>query len=788
MTNDHDQRAALPRPSQRYAGTVTYDARDPDTSFPPISRVRAPHGAPNVVVVLLDDVGFGASSAFGGPVRMPTAERLAERGLRYNRFHTTAMCSPTRAALLTGRNHHAVGMGAITELATAAPGYSTVVPNTCAPLAQTLKLNGYSTSQFGKCHEVPAWECSPQGPFDSWPTGGGGFEYFFGFLGGDTNQWHPALYENTVAVEPDRSPEEGYHFMADMTDRAIGWLESQRSLSPDKPFFLYFAPGATHTPHHVPQEWADAYAGEFDQGWDRLRDETLARQKHLGVVPDDCELTARPEVITSWDDMPGPLKPVLARQMEVYAGFLTYADHHVGRLVDSLERLQVLDDTLVVYVIGDNGASAEGTMRGTTNEYLGFNMRNDLETDDHLVSTIGELGGPSTANHYSAGWAHAMDTPFQWTKQVASHWGGTRNATVVHWPARISSGGELRSQFCHVIDVAPTILDAAGLPEPTHVNGVLQEPMHGTSMVYTFDDAQAPERHETQYFELLGNRGIYHKGWSAVTLHRHPIPGQVRMEQPFADDTWELYDGATDFSQARDVATEHPEKLQELQRLFLIQAARFNVLPLDDRRAERIDQETAGRPQLVAGASQTLFPAMRRLTENSVLGLKNKSFSVTAEIEVPEDGTSGTIVAQGGRFGGWSLYVKDGTLRYCYNLLGFTRYVTTSDTPLPPGSYQVRVEFAYDGGGLGRGGDVTLYVDGTEVGSGRVEATQAFMFSQDETTDVGCETGTPVSMDYTLGEAEFTGRISWVRLEAGLDSHDHLIDPADLVAVAVAAQ
>jgi arylsulfatase A-like enzyme len=794
MTSSQDavnERAMLPVPHRRYQGLVTYDANDPDTAFPPITRLRPPAGAPNVLIVLLDDVGFGASSAFGGPVRMPTAERLAGGGLRYNRFHTTAMCSPTRAALLTGRNHHAVGMGGITELATALPGYSSVIPNSCAPLGQILRLNGYSTAQFGKCHEVPVWEASPQGPFDSWPTVGGGFEYFYGFLGGDTNQWAPALFENTVPVEPDRTPEEGYHFMTDMTDRAIGWLESQRALVPDKPFFMYFAPGVAHTPHHVPKEWADRYAGEFDQGWDRIREETLARQKALGIVPDDCRLTARPDVVTAWDAMDDALKPLLARQMEVYAGFLEFADYHLGRVVDTLERLRVLDDTVVYYIIGDNGASAEGTMRGTSNEYLGFNMRSDLETDEYLISTLDELGSPACANHYSAGWAHAMDTPFQWTKQVASHWGGTRNGTVVHWPRGITAKGEIRSQFCHVIDVAPTVLELIGIPEPTQVNGVLQELMHGTSMVYSFEERNAPERHESQYFELLGNRGIYHKGWSAVTLHRHPIPGAVRMEQVFDDDTWELYDGSSDFSQAHNLAAEQPEKLRALQRLFLIQAARFNVLPLDDRRAERLNPDLGGglaRPSLIRGNAQTLYGRMGRLTESCVLNLKNKSFSVTAEIDVPESGVTGTIVAQGGGFGGWSVYAKANQLTFCYNLLSFRRYAITADAPLPAGNYQVRVEFSYDGGGIGKGGDVTLYVRGEPVGTGRVEATQAILYSQDEATDVGRETGTPVSDGYDLAGSRFTGTVNWVRLEAGLDSNDHLIDPEELIQVAMTRQ
>jgi arylsulfatase len=594
------------------------------------------------------------------------------------------------------------------------------------------------------------------------------------------------LYENTVPVEPVRTPEEGYHFMEDMTDRAIGWVQSQKSLMPDKPFFMYFAPGATHAPHHVPKEWADKYRGQFDQGWDVVREETLARQKELGVVPADCELTARHEVIPAWEEMPAELKPFLTRQMEVYAGFLEYADYHVGRLVDSLSELGILDDTLVYYIIGDNGASPEGTLNGTFSELISINYRFDLETPEFMLSKLDELGGPTCYNHYAIGWAHAMCAPYQWTKQIASHWGGTRNGTVVHWPGRVQARGEIRDQFCHIIDVAATVLDAAGIPEPTQVHGVTQEPLHGISMLYSFDDAAAPERHETQYFELLGNRGIYHKGWSAITIHRYPTaPGITQMTQGFDEDTWELYDGSSDWSQARDVAAEHPDKLAGLQQLFLIEAARFNVLPLDDRKAERLNAEIAGRPELVTGNSQMLYPSMKRLTENTVLNIKNKSYSVTAQISVPESGADGTIIAQGGAFGGWSVYVVGNILKYCYNLLGIQRFTTTADTALPAGEHQVRAELSYAGGGLGKGGEVALYVDGNQIGKGHVDSTQPFIFSGDETTDVGSETGTTVSDDYTARDSRFTGTIKWVHLETGLDSHDHLIDPEHLVHIAM---
>ena len=788
MAIDRAARSVLPIPDRPSPGLTTYDAKDPDTSYPPITPLRPPEGAPNVLVILIDDVGFGASSAFGGPCATPNAERLAANGLTYNRFHTTALCAPTRAALLSGRNHHSVGMGSITETATSAPGNSSLRPNTKAPLAMTLKLNGYSTAQFGKCHEVPVWQSSPMGPFDAWPSAGGGFETFYGFIGGEDNQWDPALYDGTTPVEPPATPEEGYHLTEDLADHASTWIRTQKALMPEKPFFVYFAPGATHAPHHVPKEWADKYAGKFAGGWDALREQTFARQKELGVIPADAELTPRNPEIPAWDDMPDELKPVLEREMEVYAGFLEHTDHHVGRVLDTIEDLGILDNTLIYYIIGDNGASAEGTLNGAFNEMANFNGMAALETPEFLLSKLDELGSPSSYNHYAVGWAWAMDTPFQWTKQVASHWGGTRNGTIVHWPDRITDKGGLRSQFTHCIDIAPTVLEAAGLPEPTFVNGVQQSPIEGTSMVYTFDSADEPERHDLQYFEMFGNRGIYFKGWSAVTKHRTPwnlVGGTVPA---FDDDVWELYDGNVDYSQARDLSAEQPDRLHALQRLWLIEAVKYNVVPLDDRTAERLSPQMAGRPVLVQGNSQLLYPGMGRLSENSVISLKNRSFSVTAELEIPDGGASGVVVAQGGRFGGWALYLVDGVARFTYNVLGIQLFTTEAGEPVPAGTRQVRAEFAYDGGGLAKGGDVTLYYDGREVGSGRIGVTQPMIFSADETTDVGYESGTPVSPDYTTATSRFTGRIRWVQLDAGLDDNDHFIDDDERLRVAMARQ
>jgi arylsulfatase A-like enzyme len=787
---DPVQRQILPIPDQPHGGLITYDARDPDTSYPPIRDLRPPAGAPNVLVILLDDVGFGASSAFGGPCQTPNIEKLAAGGLKYNRFHTTALCSPTRQAMLTGRNHHSVGMGGITEMATGAPGYNSILPNSCSPLARTLKLNGYSTAQFGKCHEVPVWQTSPMGPFDAWPTGGGGFEYFYGFIGGETNQWYPALYEGTTPVEPHKTPEQGYHLSEDLTTKAIQWIRQQKALMADKPFFTYFAPGATHAPHHVPKEWADKYKGQFDQGWDTLREETFARQKQLGVIPADCQLTGRHPEIPAWDTITAEMKPILARQMEVYAGFLEHTDHHVGRLIDALQDLEILEDTLIYVIIGDNGASAEGSLQGCFNEMAPLTGFAHLETAEFLTERLDQLGGVEAYNHYAVGWAHAMDTPYQWTKQVASHFGGTRNGTIVHWPKGIQAKGEIRSQFHHVIDVAPTILEAAGLPQPTFVNGVQQRPIEGVSMAYSFNDPKAAERRQTQYFEMAGNRGIYHKGWTAVTRHRTPwVTGQVQLAA-FDDDVWELYDTSTDWTQAKDLAREHPQKLHELQRLWLIEATRYNVLPLDDRFAERANPEIAGRPQLIKGTRQVLFGGMGRLSESSIVNFKNKSHAITAEVVVPPEGAEGVIVAQGGLTGGWSLYAKEGKPKYCYNFYGVNRYTIAGTAAIPAGTHQVRMEFAYDGGGLAKGGTVTLYVDGQRAGEGRVEQTEPMVFSADETCDVGFEAGSPVTDDYPTAGGTFSGEVNWVEIAVDKDAEDldHLISPEERLRVAMALQ
>ncbi|MCB0726740.1 MAG: arylsulfatase, partial [Ignavibacteriae bacterium] len=569
-------RTILPIPDEQYVGLTTYDAKDPNTKYPPIKELRPPAGAPNVLIFLIDDAGFGSSSAFGGPCYTPTAEKLAENGLKYTKFHTTALCSPTRAALLSGRNHHSVGMGAITEMATSAPGNSSIRPKNKAPLAETLKLNGYSTAQFGKCHEVPAWQVTPMGPFQQWPTGSG-FEHFYGFVGGEANQYYPGLYEGTTPVEPDKTPEEGYTLNDDLSKRVCTYIRQQKVLMPDKPFFVYYAPGATHAPHHVPREWSDKYKGKFDKGWDKLREEIFARQKKLGVIPKNAKLTDRPEEIPAWNDIDEKLKPVLAREMEIYAGFMEQTDHCMGKVVDTLEDLGILDDTLIFFIVGDNGASAEGTLHGCFNEMTTLNGIPGIETTEFLLSKINDFGTPKAYNHYAVGWAHALNTPYQWTKQVASHWGGTRNGLIVHWPKGIKSKGEMRTQFHHVIDVAKTILDIAGLPEPAIVNSIQQAPLEGVTMADSFDNPDAPETHTVQYFEMFGNRGLYLNGWTAVTKHSTPwIAGNL---PPFDEDIWELY-GPDDWTQSNNIVKQNPEKLKEMQRLWLIEATKYNCVPL----------------------------------------------------------------------------------------------------------------------------------------------------------------------------------------------------------------
>jgi arylsulfatase len=734
----------LPKPEPPFQGKIGRTVKDSTPDFP--KGVEAPARAPNVLLILTDDVGFGATSTFGGPIQTPNFQRLADNGLRYNKYHTTALCSPTRAALITGRNHHSVASGVITEFATGYPGYNSLVPRSAGSVGSVLKDNGYNTSWFGKMHNVPDWMSSQAGPFDLWPTGLG-FEYFYGFLGGDSDQWHPALYDGTNPIEPYLS-DPTYILDRDLADKAIAWMRMQHALAPNKPWLLYYATGTAHAPHHAPKDWIAKYKGQFDQGWDKVREETLARQIKLGIVPPNTQLTKRPEQIPAWDSLSADQKRLYARMMEVYAGALSHADYHIGRLLDAVEQSGQLDNTLVIFMMGDNGASAEGTLQGTTNE-VGTAANGVKESIPFLLSMIDELGGPRTYNHYPVGWAHAMDTPMQWTKQIASHFGGTRNGLVIAWPGRIKDKGGLRSQFCHVIDIVPTIYEAAKITPPKVLDGVEQKPLDGVSLVYTFDNATAATQHGTQYFEMFGNRAIYKDGWMASTTPLR-VPWVTIGSEPNPDDfKWELYNINEDFSQANNLADKNPDKLKELQDAFDVEAKKYNVYPLDSSFASRADP--AIRPSLTRGRSEfTYFPGMIRIPEGSAPDFKNKSWTIAAELTIPQGGANGVLATMGGRYGGWALLIQDGKpeFAYAYSNQPEHKYRVVSDQPLAPGNHIVRVKFDYAGGGIGKAANATLLVDEKQVGQGQIPQTIGVRFSLDETFDVGEDTGTPVLEEY----------------------------------------
>ncbi|MBI2826498.1 MAG: arylsulfatase [Planctomycetia bacterium] len=746
---------AIPPPAPAFQGVIGRTIKEAKPAFP--QRIQAPKDAPNVVIIMTDDTGFGHASTFGGPIPTPTLDRLAKNGLRYNRFHTTALCSPTRAALLTGRNHHSAGTGMVTEFATGFPGYAGILPPSTALVSQVLKAHGYSTAAFGKWHNTPPWEAGPTGPFDRWPTNLG-FEYFYGFMGGDTNQWSPGLIENTRRIQPPADP--GYHLMTDMTNRAIDWIRTQKTTEPGKPFFVYFAPGATHAPHHAPKSWIERFKGQFDQGWDKVRDETFARQKQLGVVPVGTILTPRPKSIPAWGGLSTDDQRLYARMQEVFAGFLAYTDDEIGRLIDSIGRLGELENTLVLYIVGDNGASPEGGIPGTDNEAKRFNGVAD--TADANRKLLDQLGGPMAYNNYPVGWAHAGSTPFQWTKQIASHFGGTRNPLVISWPKRIKDAGGLRTRFHHVNDIAPTIYEAVGIRPPTHVDGIEQKPIEGVSMVYTFDDAQAAGRHRTQYFEMLGSRAIYQDGWVAAAFHGRIPWSMFPSNLDIDNEPWELYNIEDDFSEGRDVAAAHPDKLRALQALFWVEAAKHQVLPIDDRTAGRM----LGNPQPEVAPGRltaTFYPGII-LPEACAPNTKNRSSSIMAAIDVPKAGAEGVLVAEGGRFGGYSLYIKNGKLALHYNFLNTARYTITSDADVPIGKSTVRYDFTAAGNARGGGGTARLFINDRQVGEGQIARTAPNVLSIDETFNVGMDIATPVSEDYQSPFA-FTGTLERVTIE-----------------------
>ena len=740
----------LPRPTPPHQGDIQR-LIDDSTSTP--LELPDPPSGPNVVVILLDDVGFGSCSTFGGPIPTPAVDKVAEAGLRYNQFHTTALCAPTRAALLTGRNHHAVHMGGITETSNSYPGYDTVIPPESALLADVLRQHGYATGCFGKWHLTPMWEFNPAGPFDRWPTGQG-FDRFYGIIGAEASMYEPAVYDQTTPVEPhlgrDGSPIDGYHLTEDLADQAIRWIRQHRTAAPDRPFFCYFSTPAVHAPHHVAPEWIEPFEGRFDEGWDALREEIYRRQLDLGVIPPGTTLTPRPEQIPSWDDYPDRYKPVARRLMEVFAGFLAHTDAQVGRVLAAIDELGVGDDTLVVYLTGDNGASAEGTIHGA---WSAPSFQNGVHEDpEWLLAHIDDFGTERCENHFNVGWAWALDSPFQWMKQVASHFGGTRNGLAISWPNGIEADavGGLRSQFHHVVDLAPTILAAAGIEAPTEVNGIEQMPISGVPMNYTFagGDAgvEAATRRQTQYFEILGNRGIYHDGWMASCFHgRVPWIRLQGYEFDGPQEQWELYHIAEDFSQSVDLASEHPEKLAELQALFDAEARANGVYPLRDAGSGRGGDR---RTPLSLGPHRTMTYTTDhvRLPERSVVNLKNSSHEITAGLVVPEPGPAhGVVACQGGNMSGWSLYLdRDGVPVYLYNCFGQYFSEVRGPEPLGPGYHQLRLFYQHDGG-LGAGGVASLFIDGEPVDEARVERTVPIVFSMSgETFDIGVDTGAPV--------------------------------------------
>ncbi len=766
-TEDMFDRTVLPIPPYQKVGKLAPTIKDSDPIQWP-EEVSAPKGAPNVLLVMTDDVGFGATDLFGGAIPTPVYDGLAQNGLKYNNFFTTAVCSPSRAALITGRNHHVASTGIIMEFSTPYPGYHSLVSKSVATIGEMLTANGYGTAWFGKNHNVPDWETTPAGPFYLWPTGLG-FEYFYGFLGADAHQFRPAIYENITPVDPYLGKEDKYILNTDLADHAIKWIRMQKAVTPDKPFFAYYTPGTDHAPHHASPEWIAKFKGKFDMGWDELRKQTFERQKKLGIIPANAVLTPTPPEYKRWDSLSPEMKKVAAREMECYAAALAQADYEIGRVIDSIRQMGELDNTLIIYIQGDNGSSAEDPTPdgiGMTSEIVTIvNKFND--TPEFMSKHIDEFGSMWMQNHFSRGWAHAMNTPFQWDKKIASHLGGSKTSMVVSWPSRIKKTGGMRSQFVHLVDVVPTILEAAHLPFPTMVNGAKQVPLNGTSFMYTFDDASAPERHTTQYFEIIANRAIYHDGWMASTTPVISPWSAPLSKKPDSvmDYKWELYNLKEDFTQSKDLAKKYPEKLAELEKLFDSEARKNQVYPLDDRYVERVAPEN--RPQKNVGRNTyTYFDGTTRITESMAPNMKNTSYSITADITVPDKGANGILMTQGGYFGGNALLLLDGKPTFLYARSHYPehKYKVQGPDKVPAGKHTVKVDFAYDGGGAGKGGTATLFVDGKEVAKGRIDQTVPVRISADETLDIGEDTGTPIDREYTV-PFRFTGDIEKVVID-----------------------
>jgi arylsulfatase A-like enzyme len=769
-------RSKLPIRKQPFRGVANRTLGGSEPDWEELGHVEPPDGAPNVLLVLIDDAGFGNAGTFGGPIDTPNYTRIAQEGVRYNRFHVAALCSPTRAALLTGRNSHAVGFGSVGEFSTGFAGYTAFVPDDCVPFPRILRDNGYSTAAFGKWHLTPDGQQGPSGPFDRWPVGWG-FDYFYGFLGGGASQWDPCLAENQkiIGTPAEFYDEENPYYLPDaMADKTIEWLHAIRGQDANKPFFAYFSTGCSHAPHHVSQEWAEKYKGKFDQGWDKLREETFARQKALGVIPGDAELTPRDEAFPAWDDVPDKLKSYYARQMEVYAGFSENADHNVGRVIDAIDDLGELENTLVLWIWGDNGASMEGTITGSFNE---LTMQNGIPLSDEMQLQLAERyggieawGGQTMDPHYSAAWAWAGNTPFKWGKQVGSHLGGTRNPLVVHWPDRITDAGALSSHFSHAIDIGPTILDITGIPMPTHIDGIEQQPMHGVTFAESLTDANAPERHTQQYFETIGNRAMYKDGWwLAMKTARIPWVLTPDAIKPYTPGVWdpdqdptELYYLPDDFTQAHDLAAEHPDKVKELRELFWEEAEKYNVLPLM--------APLAGFFGMVPPLPETARYEFRGDVQNVLSGMipriYNHSYTITAELVIPPGGAEGVIVAEADHLGGFSLFVDDGKLTHTYSMMGVFVFRQQAEEPLPEGEMTVRMEFAADAAKPATGGEVTLFIDGRPVGSGRMDHTVPIRFSGYAGMDIGRDNGGVVDLGYANRKPfAFTGTIKKVTFD-----------------------
>ena len=707
-------------------------------------------------------MGYADPATFGGQIRTPTLDRLAKAGLTYTNFHVNSLCSPSRISLLTGRNSHQAGISAVVDGATSYPGDNGTRPPTVATIGEILKQHGYLTAYFGKSHEVPPWEVSVSGPFDRWPARTG-FDTFYGYIGGEQSSLNPQLIDGTTRLPIPRDP--NYHFNTDMTDKAIAWVQATRSLTPDRPFLMYYASSGGHPPHTPPKAWLERglYKGEFNQGWDQMREDILARQKQMGIVPANTKLAENPAYIKKWATLSADERKVFSRQMEVYATLVESADHEVGRLIDAIDALGVLDNTIILYIAGDNGGSSIGEINGT---FMEWSPLNDAPEDiPYLLRRLDEYGGPKSYPNYSVGWAVAGSTPATWCIFM-SHGGGNMAGAVVHWPQGITAKGEKRRQYTHLIDIAPTILEAAGIPEPKVVNGVAQIPMAGTSMRYSFNDAHAKERHTTQYNEVVGNRSIYHDGWLAAVVHVEPWSQEPRVKD-FAQDRWELYHMTEDVGLATDLAATYPEKVKAMQDLWLAEAKKNNVLPLDDRKFARLNPMAAGRPDLMFGRTTlTLYPGMTSMTENGFINTKAVSYTIDAELEIPQGGATGVLLSQAGQGGGWSLYVKDGKPKYAYNWLARELYTVEGQERLPAGKVTVRFEFAYDGGGLHKGATGTLYVNGTKVGEGRIAHTMGAIYSlAGEGADVGMDQFSPVTSDYDPWDNAFTGTIQKITVQ-----------------------